>query len=322
MKKLGNTTKKGTEGKAPERGLTLNHIGGYIMREYAVRNNDFTKFDLDPDFTLDRVDRNNTHYYINNRCPKCDGKKYISYYTHVDGGVCFLCGGTGVHPTKVVVRTAEYAAKLDANRLEKARKTASARNAEYLRRQGFSVDGKTWVVMGNTYEIKDQLKAVGCKWNQEFGWHFDHEVTDFDTVMVSIEDSIPFWDDSTEYIGQYSNDGTLYFIASEFIQDYVKSLREKYVADHAPKTEYFGNIGDKLELNLTLIHTGGYETMYGYTYVYAFVDSEGHQFIWKTGCYLDESEGSTLTVRGTIKAHSEYRGARQTELTRCKTAPC
>ena len=48
--------------------------------------------------------------------------------------------------------------------------------------------------------------------------------------------------------------------------------------------------------------------MYGYTYVYTFVDSEGHQFIWKTGCYLDESEGSTLTVRCTIKAHSEYRG--------------
>lgn len=288
------------------------------MREYTVKNKDFSEFDTNPDLILDKVDRNGTHYYTNNRCPKCDGRKYIFYYTHVEGGVCFLCGGTGIHPTKVVVRTEEYAANLNAKRLEKARKTASTRNAEYLRRQGFSADGKTWVVMGNTYEIKDQLKAVGCKWNQEFGWHFDHEVTDFDTVMVSIEDSIPFWDDSTEYIGQYSNDGTLYFIASEFIQDYVKSLREKYVADHAPKTEYFGNIGDKLELNLTLIHTGGYETMYGYTYVYTFVDSEGHQFIWKTGCYLDESEGSTLTVRGTIKAHSEYRGARQTELTRCR----
>lgn len=291
------------------------------MREYTVKNNDFTEFDINPDLTLDRVDRNDTHYYTSHRCPKCDGEKYISYYTHVDGGVCFLCGGTGIHPTKVVVRTEEYAAKLDAKRLEKARKTAGARNAEYLHRQGFSADGKTWVVMGETYSRKDELKAAGCKWNPEFGWHFDHEVTGFDTVVVSIEDRIPSWDDSDDYtdlIGQYSNDGTLYFIPSGFIQDYVKSLREQYVADHAPKTEYFGSVGDKVELILTLTHIGGYDTMYGFTSVYTFADDEGHQFVWKTGCYLDQSEGSKLTVRGTIKAHSEYRGARQTELTRCK----
>lgn len=292
------------------------------MREYTAKNNDFTEFDSNPDLILDRIDRNNTHYYTSTRCPKCGGTGYISYYNHVQSGVCFLCGGDGRYDTKVLVRTVEYQNKLNERRLEKARKTAGARNAEYLRRQGFSADGKTWVVMGNTYEIKDKLKAVGCKWNPEFGWHFDHEVTDFDTVTVSIEDNIPLWDDSTDSIGKYSNDGTLYFIASELIQDYVKSLREQYVVDHAPKTEYFGNIGDKVELSLTLIHTGGYETMYGYTYVYTFVDSNGHQFIWKTGCYLDESEGSTLTVRGTIKAHSEYHGVRQTELTRCKTAPC
>lgn len=288
------------------------------MREYTVKNNDFTEFDLNPDLTLNRVDRNNTHYYTDSRCPKCGGEKYISYYNHVEGGVCFLCGGTGVHPTKVVVRTMEYDAKLEAKRLEKARKTAAARNAEYLHRQGFNADGMTWVVMGETYSRKDELKAVDCKWNPEFGWHFDHEVTGFDTVMVSINDRIPSWDDSTDLIGQYSNEGTLYFIPSEFIQGYIKSLREQYVADHAPKTEYFGNVGDRVELTLTLTHIGGYDTMYGFTSVYTFVDAEGHQFVWKTGCYLDQSEGSTLTLRGTIKAHSEYRGSRQTELTRCK----
>lgn len=288
------------------------------MREYTVKNNDFIEFDLNPDLTLNRVDRNNTHYYTDSRCPKCGGEKYISYYNHVEGGVCFLCGGTGIHPTKVVVRTEEYAAKLDAKRLEKARKTAAARNVEYLHRQGFSADGMTWVVMGETYSRKYELKAAGCKWNPEFGWHFDHEVTGFDTIMVSINDRIPSWDDSTDLIGQYSNEGTLYFIPSEFIQGYIKSLREQYVADHAPKTEYFGNIGDKVEREVKLVRRAGFDTMYGFTSVYTFVDSEGHQFVWKTSCYLDQSEGSTLTLRGTIKAHSEYRGSRQTELTRCK----
>lgn len=250
------------------------------MREYTVKNNDFTEFDLNPDLTLDKVDRNGTHHYTNNRCPKCGGEKYISYYNHVDGGVCFLCGGTGVHPTKVVVRTEEYDAKLNAKRLEKARKTAGARNAEYLHRQGFSADGKTWVVMGETYTRRGELKSAGCKWNPEFGWHFDHETEQFDTDVVTIRTMIPYFEDEngqlcTCAIGQYSTDGTLYFIPSEFIQDYVKSLREQYVADHAPKTEYFGNVGDKVELTLTLTHIGGYDTMYGFTSVYTFVDSEG-----------------------------------------------
>lgn len=288
------------------------------MREYTVKNNDFTEFDSNSDLILDRIDRNNTHYYTNTRCPKCGGTGYLSYYNHVEGGVCFLCGGDGRYGTKVLVRTVEYQSKLDAQRLEKARKTAGARNAEYLHRQGFSADGKAWVVMGNTYEIKDQLKAAGCKWSLEFGWHFDHMVDDFAVTEVNINDSIPSWEDSTKSIGQYAEDGTLYFLPSEFLQDYVKSLREQYIVNYAPKTEYFGNTGDKVELTLTLIHAGGYDTMYGYTHVYTFVDSEGHQFIWKTGCCLDQSEGSTLTVRGTIKAHSEYRGVRQTELTRCK----
>ena len=132
------------------------------MREYTVNNNDFTEFDLNPDLTLNRVDRNNTHYYTDSRCPKCGGEKYISYYNHVEGGVCFLCGGTGVHPTKVVVRTMEYDAKLEAKRLEKARKTAAARNAEYLHRQGFNADGMTWVVMGETCSRKDELKLLAA----------------------------------------------------------------------------------------------------------------------------------------------------------------
>lgn len=295
------------------------------MREYTVKNNDFTEFDINPDLTLDKIDRNSTHYYTNNRCPKCGGEKYISYYTHVDGGVCFLCGGTGVHPTKVVVRTEEYAAKLEAKRLEKARKTAGARNAEYLHRQGFNADGMTWVVLGETYSRKDELKAAGCKWSPEFGWHFDHETEQFDTAVVTIRTMIPYFEDENgqpciSAIGQYSIDGTLYFLPFELIQDYVKSLREQYIADHAPKTEHFGNVGDKVEREVKLVRRAGFDTMWGTTFVYTFVDSEGHQFIWKTGCYLDQSEGSTLTVRGTIKAHSEYRGARQTELTRCRVA--
>lgn len=291
------------------------------MREYTVKNNDFSEFDSKSNLILEKVDRNGTHYYTDCRCPKCGGTGYISCYNHVDGGVCFLCDGSGRHGTRITVRTIEYQEKLNAQRLEKARKTAGKRNTEFLHSQGFSTDGKTWIVMGETYSRKEELKNAGCKWDPELGWHFDHEVNNFDTVLITIQDSIPaaFYEGGTAQIGQYDMDGTLHFLPCGFLRDHVKSLREQYVADHAPKTEYFGSVGDKVELNLEIVHIGGYETMYGFTTVYTFVDSESHQFVWKTSSSLGEiNAGDSLKLKGTIKAHSEYRGLKQTELIRCK----
>lgn len=292
------------------------------MREYTVENQDFTKFDKDKDLILTKVDRNNTHHYTSIRCPKCGGTGYIDYYNHVDGGVCFLCGGTGKHPTQMVVRTVEYQKKLNDKRLEKARKTAGERNAKYLHTMGFSEDGKAWLVMGSTYEIKDQLKAAHCRWDPYFSWHFDHPVSEFSCVEISINDKIPCIDengnDSECTLGMYANDGTLYMAPQGDIDRWVDSIRDSWNVKQAPNLEYFGNVGDKVQLSLKLVKVGGYETQFGYTSVYTFEDSENHQFVWKTGCGIDADKGSMVTIKGSVKAHSEYKGIKQTELTRCK----
>lgn len=292
------------------------------MREYTVKNQDFTKFDQNKDLILTKVDRNNTHYYTACRCPKCGGTGYIDYYNHVDGGVCFLCGGTGKHSTQVVVRTVEYQKKLNDQRLEKAHKTAGERNAKYLHTMGFSEDGRAWLVMGNTYEIKDQLKATHCRWDPYFGWHFDHTVSEFSCVEISINDKIPCIDengnDSECTLGMYANDGTLYMAPQGDIDRWVNSIQDSWNAKQAPDMEYFGSVGDKIQLSLKLVKVGGYETQFGYTSVYTFEDSENHQFVWKTGCGIDADKGSMVTIKGSVKAHSEYKGIKQTELTRCK----
>ena len=48
---------------------------------------------------LIRIDKNGTKYYEDNVCPKCYGQGYINGYEHIEGGVCFLCGGTGNYTT-------------------------------------------------------------------------------------------------------------------------------------------------------------------------------------------------------------------------------
>lgn len=162
-----------------------------MAREYVVENNDFSEFEH---LTLNRVDRNGTHYYTDCKCPKCGGTGNIYYYAHVEGGVCFLCGGSGVHPTQVVVRRIEYQRVLDAKRLERARKAAPAMNAAFFEREGFSKDGKTYIVLGDTYAIREDLKAAGAKFSYNLGWHFPEPNPNYATHELS-KDAVVFQDE-------------------------------------------------------------------------------------------------------------------------------
>ncbi len=48
------------------------------------------------------------------------------------------------------------------------------------------------------------------------------------------------------------------------------------------------------------------------------VDADGNHFKWFASGVRDFEAGDVLTLKGTIKAHDEYRGVKQTQITRCK----
>lgn len=256
-----------------------------------------------------RVDKNGTKYWADDTCPKCGGKGVIDAYYYNAQGVCFTCGGSGYYETHWKEYTPEYQAKLTERRLAKARKLAPEKNASFLKKAGFSEDGKAWVVVGNTYKIKEDLKAAGCKWHNLIGWHFDHADNGFNCFELTI-DEITTKSLADEYIWEdYS-----------FIEQYVKDQKAKY----APKTgsEYVGEVGGKLELSVTLKRVFQFETHFTYSgegsYIYKFADAEGNTVTWKTSKDLKIDEGWTGLITGTVKEHSEYRGDKQTVLTRCK----
>ena len=58
--------------------------------------------------------------------------------------------------------------------------------------------------------------------------------------------------------------------------------------------------------------------MYGTTFLYRFVDDAGNVFVWKASGAYNVFDG--VTIKGTVKDHSEYQGVKQTVLTRCKIA--
>jgi len=96
-----------------------------------------------------------------------------------------------------------------------------------------------------------------------------------------------------------------------------KALKE---AEAAAKSSWLGEVGDKVSFKIAdYFLISSWETQWGYTYVFRFKDEEGHEATWKTGSWFDDDVvGKTIT--GKIKELKEFRGIKQTELTRCRVA--
>ena len=111
-----------------------------------------------------------------------------------------------------------------------------------------------------------------------------------------------------------------------------KKIAEEERAKANAEVTYYGNVGDKFEHEMTFEKIFGFETMYGYQYILLFHDEENHVFKWSSsrGTYqcwcktngrdgfLEYEVGKKYILKGTIKAHEEYRNVKQTVITRCK----
>lgn len=257
-----------------------------------------------------KVDKNGTKYWTDSTCPKCGGKGTIDAYYYNAQGVCFQCGGSGYYETNWKEYTPEYAKKLEERRLARLRKKAPEENAKWLKSNGFSEDGTTWIVIGNTWPIKEELKAAGAKFNGLLGWHFDHDPETWPCFTVTTDDVC--------YTSLYC---TYFWAAYSDIADLIKELRAKYTRKQDSKSEYIGTLGEKLETTAKFIRAFTFTTHYTYTgetnFIYKFVDANDNILTWKTTRGLALEEGEIYTVKGTIKEHAEYKGEKQTQLTRC-----
>ena len=63
-----------------------------MAAEYVAYDNDFSRYDDDPRMILVKIDRNNTHYYTDTRCPKCGGTNTKIISGASKAGSIFLWG--------------------------------------------------------------------------------------------------------------------------------------------------------------------------------------------------------------------------------------
>ena len=81
---------------------------------------------------------------------------------------------------------------------------------------------------------------------------------------------------------------------------------------------YLGNVGDKIEFTIQSVKVlfSGYSE-YGESYTYKFITENGNVVLWTTGKNISDDYVG-CKVKGTIKALKEYKGEKQTVITRAK----
>lgn len=274
-------------------------------------------------------DKGNLVTKIKYTCPRCSGKGIIVARVEngqmipipVDGGICYQCGGAGVISEVVRLYTQKERESLDRateKRQEKAEQKrekerqkrlaeAGVKAAEWRTKNGISEDGRTYVITGDSYAIKDELKAAGWVYSPALKWHkascegYEDRVLELDADFLNIE---------------YSAWGDGYFPA-----DLTQKVTAALDALLPPsRSHWLGEVGEKLkDIHVTLVRAttcpgfrGGIQN------VFTFEDGRGNVLTWFTATHSEIEVGQKFILEGTIKKLDEYKNVQQTVMTRCK----
>lgn len=89
-----------------------------------------------------------------------------------------------------------------------------------------------------------------------------------------------------------------------------------------PPSQHFGTIKKREVFELTVTGVNYFDGEYGVTTFIRFMDKNGNVAVWKASGQKDDLErGVTYRVKATVKEHGEYKGTKQTVLTRCDYEP-
>ncbi|MEC0526243.1 hypothetical protein P8822_00240 [Bacillus sonorensis] len=257
------------------------------------------------------IDKNGTkHQIIKTTCDRCGGLGGHPMWDHT-GYTCFKCGGSGRMEAKQKIYTPEHEAKLEKQRqkrAEKKREKALEENKAKLEKIGYGQD-KIFLVIGDTFKIKDELKKAGARFNNQIkGWFFTEKPELWETVELETSELV--W---------YNTLGQVFLKDAHLVSEYVEGERRKV----EPQSEYVGKEGDQIEIELEFIASFFLESnhfLYNSSFINKMKDDTGNIFIWKTSKDLKDeiNENGRITLKGRIKEHNLYRDEKQTILTRCR----
>lgn len=276
-------------------------------------------------------DKNGKLYQkVKTKCDRCGGLGIIVSRVEngrpipipVDGGICYACLGQ-----KYVTKEVRLYTESEYNNMQRAKERAKERReaeqeakiqAEFahnkeiwLQTNGFNKDESTYIVLGDSYSIKDTLKEAGFHFNGVLRRWMKGEPTgipeDYNGEVVKVEASS---------IIEFSAWGEGHFLSNA--KEYVDNLEKELIP--TKPSEWYGEVGERIPaIQVKLIRKRGYESRYGYSTIYTFESLENNAtFVWFTKSDIHKDEGDIFSIVGTVKSHDEYQEIKQTILSRVK----
>lgn len=178
---------------------------------------------------------------------------------------------------------------------------------EWMEKNGFNAEGFTWIICGgDTFVIKEDLKELGFKFSPILKWHIAEEIEipeGYHLLKIHFDEAFE-WNDTYKSVFSL-------VAAKEKIEDRMR------VFDAPSLSEWVGTEGERLRnIEVKYISQRSFDTRFGWTNLHTFKRGEDI-LIWFTQKDLDFEEGQTVLLTGTVKKHDEYKGAKNTQLSRC-----
>ena len=176
-------------------------------------------------------------------------------------------------------------------------------DVNYRKILGFDDAGYITVYYGDTYKNLDWFKEEpACRYHKIFGWYTTSTDEVPNELPEGVKTAILNWEDvSTE-------DGKV---------DEVRAKQAIEALTYEPSTsEFVGEVGQRLELFLTVDRKVELAGMYGISIMHIMHDEDGNVFVWTTASKSLDTDVE-YHIRGTIKDHRIYKNVQQTILTRC-----
>ena len=178
---------------------------------------------------------------------------------------------------------------------------------EWLTVNGFSEYGVTYLVLGNSYPIKDELKEAGFKFSPLLRWHGPE-------AHYTLPENCNYYELRYEDLFTWDEDSHT-TLMKEGAREKIDLIFNPIVESNS---QFVGEIGERLrDIPMQVRNIGGFDSAYGYKWVYTFEDNDGNVYSWFTTSQQAVSVGMKCIVTGTIKAHVEYKSVFTTQLNRC-----
>lgn len=169
---------------------------------------------------------------------------------------------------------------------------------------GFGEAGYIWIFKGNTYDNIDWFRIQPTRYNTLWGWYLPSDIEMPLPLPIDVEPVKLMWNQVADEDEQMYSDKQ------------IKTVVESLIYEKG-KSEYVGELGDRIDTYLTCTHAHTFENVYGLSTLHTFVDENDNIFVWTTTAKKLE-EGETYHITGTVKGHETYRNQCQTILKNCR----